>query len=159
MYVDPSGHFAITSFLISVGISAAISIIMELIEDGKDGQYFNDKDIWDYVGAASMVETLISGEATSTNLMSTFLKGAVGGLIGFGVGEALKYGASFLEAGAGKLMAKFSSNNTVNRIFTKMGASSTKIGTKSIRKIANGLFTAEKNYFAVTISSLGSGWF
>ena len=178
---DPSGHFAIISFLISVGIGAAISIAMEAIEDGKDGQFFNDKDFWDYFGAgvggaisgmagnvaaaillggvASMVETGISGEATTYNMMSSFLTGAIGGLIGFGIGEIAKYGASLAEAGIGKVVAKFTSNNTVNRMFTKMGATTTKIGMKSIRKIASGLAAAEKNYFAVTISSLASGWF
>ena len=181
MYVDPTGHFAIISFLISVGIGAAISIAMEAIEDGKDGQFFNDKDFWDYFGAgvggaisgmagnaaaaillggvASMVETAISGEATANNMMSTFLTGAIGGLIGFGIGEIAKYGASLAEAGIGKVVAKFTSNNTVNRMFTKMGATTTKIGMKSIRKIVSGLAAAEKNYFAVTISSLASGWF
>lgn len=44
-------------------------------------------------------------------------------------------------------------------MFTKMGATTTKIGMKGIRKIASGLTAAEKNYFAVTISSLASGWF
>ena len=97
---DPSGHFAIISFLISVGVGAAISIAMEAIEDGKDGQFFNDKDFWDYFGAgvggaisgmagnataaillggvASMLETAISGEATTYNMMSSFLTGAIG---------------------------------------------------------------------------------
>ncbi|MGM9900333.1 MAG: RHS repeat-associated core domain-containing protein [Bacilli bacterium] len=181
MYVDPTGHFAIFSFLISIAIGAAISIAMEAIEDGKDGQFFNDKDFWDYFGAgvggaisgmagnaaadillggvASMVETAISGEATTYNMMSSFLTGAIGGLIGFGIGEIAKYGASLAEAGIGKVVAKFTSNNTVNRLFTKMGATTTKIGMKSIRKIASGLAAAEKNYFAVTISSLASGWF
>ena len=180
-YVDPTGHFAISSFLISIAIGAAISIAMETIEDRKDGQIFNDKDFWDYFGAgvggaisgmagnavaaillggvAYMVETAISGEATTYNMMSSFLTGAIGGLIGFGIGEIAKYGASLAEAGIGKVVAKFTSNNTVNRLFTKKGATTTKIGMKSIRKIASGLAAAEKNYFAVTISSLASGWF
>ena len=105
---DPSGHFSITSFLISVAIGALISITMEAIEDKKDGQFFNDKDFWDYFGAgvsgaiggmdgnavaaillggiASMVETAISDETTTYNMMSSFLSGAIGGLIGFGIG-------------------------------------------------------------------------
>ena len=189
MYVDPTGHCAIASFLISVGIGAVIGVIMEAIEDGKDGQFLNDKDFWDYFGAgvggaisgmagnaaaaillggvASMVETAISGEATANNMMSTFLTGAIGGLIGFGIGEIAKYGASLAEAGIGKLVAKIASktpsksivNTTINKMFAKMGATTTKIGMKSIRKIASGLAAAEKNYFAVTVSSLASGWF
>ena len=180
-YYDPSGNFVISSFLISIAIGATISIAMEAIEDGKDGQFFNDKDFWDYFGAgiggaisgmagnaataillggvASMVETAISGEATTYNMMSSFLTGAIGGLIGFGIGEIAKYGASLAEAGIGKIVAKFTSNNTVNKMFTKMGATTTKIGMKSIRKIASGLAVAEKNYFAVAVSSLASGWF
>ncbi len=181
MYVDPSGHFSITNFLISVAIGALISITMEAIEDKKDGQFFNDKDFWDYFGAgvsgtiggmagnpvaaillggiAPMVETAISDETTTYNMMTSFLSGAIGGLIGFGIGEIAKYAASLAEAGIGKVVAKFTSNNTVNRMFAQMGATTTKIGTKSIWKIASGLAAAEKNYFAVTISSLASGWF
>ena len=189
MYVDPTGHFAIISFFISVGIGAAISIAMEAIEDRKDGQFFNDKDFLDYFGAAiggaisgmagnaaaaiilgsigSMVETAFSGEATTYNMMFSFLTGAIGGLIGFGIGEIAKYGASLAEAGIGKLAAKIASktpsksivNTTINKMFAKMGATTTKIGMKSIRKIASGLAAAEKNYFAVTVSSLASGWF
>lgn len=110
-------------------------------------------------GVASMVETAISGEATTYNMMSSFLTGSIGWLIGFGIGEIAKHGALLAEAGIGKVVAKFTSNNTVNRMFTKMGATTTKIGMKGIRKIASGLTAAEKNYFAVTISSLASGWF
>ena len=181
MYVDPSGHFSITNFLISVAIGALISITMEAIEDKKDGQFFNDKDFWDYFGAgvsgtiggmagnpvaaillggiAPMVETAISDETTTYNMMTSFLSGAIGGLIGFGIGEIAKYAASLAEAGIGKVVAKFTSNNTVNRMFAQMGATTTKIGTKNIWKIASGLAAADKNYFAVTISSLASGWF
>ena len=142
MYVDPSGHFSITNFLISVAIGALISITMEAIEDKNDGQFFNDKDFWDYFGAgvsgtiggmagnpvaaillggiAPMVETAISDETTTYNMMTSFLSGAIGGLIGFGIGEIAKYAASLAEAGIGKVVAKFTSNNTVNRMFAQM---------------------------------------
>ena len=182
--VDPTGHFGIISLLISVGIGAAISIAKEAIEDVKDGQFFNDKDLMDYIGAGfggaisgmagnvatafllggigSMIETAFSGEATSDNMISTFLSGALGGLVGYGIGEVAKYAASFLQVGAGKFISKFVSkktvNNTINIMFARMGATGTKIGSKNIKGIVRSLAKAEKNYFAVTVSSFVSGW-
>ena len=48
MYVDPSGHFILSSVLISIGLSLAFELIEDLVGDGKIG---GDKDIWDYLGA------------------------------------------------------------------------------------------------------------
>lgn len=181
MYIDPNGYFAIISFLISVGVSSAISIIMELVEDKKDGECLNDKNIWDYVGAgisgaisgmagniamaillggvSSVIDDAFAGELTEKNLMLSFVGGAIGGIIGFGISEIVKFGTSFAEAGIGKMISKVKTNNIANRMFSKMGAANIKIGENSIKEITKVLASAEKNYVAVTISSLASGWF
>ena len=130
---DPSGHFAISTLILSVVISTIVNVGIEIYED-THGQ---DKDAMDYVGA--------------------ILGGAFSGAIGFGAIEAIKYATCLIGTGVGKLASKLFSNNKVNRLVTKAGFEGIKIGTKGIFKITKNLASVEGNIITDIFSGLGSG--
>ena len=150
MYVDRSGHFAISTFLISVGIGALVGVISTGVSDAIDGGLFDGSHDWrDYVGSG--IAGAIGGLAGGFGLHSlvagigfSALGDTVGGLISgdinswesFGQTLALSVGMSILSAGASGIFGnilgnrQYSSirnysknNNTVNKMLSKMSSS------------------------------------
>ena len=180
MYADPSGHLAVSiGLIISVVINATISVVMEVYEDRKDGELFNDKDLLDYFGAglsgaisgmagsatsaialggiASMVKCVFSGETSANNMMTSIFTGAMSGLIGFGIGEVIKYGVSFVEAGVIKMASKVTSNYQVNKFLTKIGMDTIKVGFKNLKGLTKQFASLENNHIATIISNSITG--
>ena len=153
---------------------------MEAIEDGKDGKFFNDKDFLDYLGAglggaisgmagsatsaislgaiSSMVESIFSGETSVNNMMTSIFSGAIRGLIGFGIGEVVTYGVSFVEAGVVKIAAKVSSNYQVNKFLTRIGVGTIKVGLKNLKGLTKQFASLKNNHIATVISNSVTGW-
>ncbi len=88
MYADPSGHFVLSSFLISLAIGAVVGFGSAVLSDYMDdGEIFNGSVSWNqYLG--STVSGLIGGAAggLGLNLIGTMVFAGAGQVIGDAIG-------------------------------------------------------------------------
>ena len=75
--------------------------------------------------------------------------------IGYGVGQAIRYGAAGVEAKILKKIASKFGNGGINNMFKKMGLS-VNIGMKDINKIANALFNCSEDLVGETVEAVFS---
>lgn len=171
---DPTGHSAI---LVGIVIGAIFGLASSLISDAKDNGSI-DFSIGGWAYAGSIIGGAISG--AGSGFISTVLLSAAGSVansiisskfnpdmqslvldvfasmvfagIGYGVGQAIRYGAAGLET---KVLKKFASkfgNGGINNMFKKMKLN-VNIGMKDSNKIANALFNSSKDYVGIVIES------
>lgn len=169
MYLDPTGHFWFT--IICALISCAVSVTIEFAEDINDGELFNDKDVFDYLGAAvggfisglggglvsslalgiagDVVDAWISGGLKEIGVGELILTSAISSAIGFGVGKVVGKGmrkvATFAKAKQFFNMKGIVSNNVINKQMKPI-ANGLNIGSKkaTISKISQEIFRANK---------------
>ena len=147
-YVDPTGHFPFVIILAIISLAANVG--REFIEDLSDGQLMNDKNGFDYLGAA--VGGFISG------LGGGFISGLALGVVGDTVdalinGELAEYGvgnilltsviSSVISTGAGTIVGKgarkLASFVKAKQIFGLKGIVANNVINKQLREITNDL--------------------
>ena len=159
-YADPSGHFSLLAFAISIGVSLAF----EMIEDAIDGGLFDGSHGWkDYLGAGisgalgglgktivaqvlwgvvgDFADAMLSGDLEDDGFWNTMGNITVSSILSVGFGEVVNNLVVGIKASALKNIAN---NNLANRKLKAMGVN-IKIGSNAA-KAKHGLFNAIKNH-------------
>jgi len=177
MYADPDGNWGI---LIGFIVGALIGAGLALNQDYRDDKSINGSiGGWAYVG--SIVGGAVAG--CGQGIISTILLGMAGSVInsvvgsgfkpnfgdmvldcmmagvlsavGYGIGQTIRYGFAGLEAKGLKIMAKWKGNKSINHLLKKMNVG-VNIGTKDTNKIANALFSSNKDGLGLIVEALAS---
>ena len=144
---DPSGHFSVLAFAISIGVS----LVFELVADGLDGELFEGSHDWkDYLGAGisgafgglgggfvaqtlyafagGFTDAALSGDLEANGFWGTLDSIMFSSVISFGIGTA----SNRLAAGIKASSLRKLTNNVANRELKKIGAT-IKIGSHAAK--------------------------